>query len=200
MGGNGSGGHRHGSGRPRRHGVARDTRGRIVYPRADLCQCGRQKDKTAKKCMTCYNATRRQLIDKECAVCRTLFRPTHRTTRCCSSRCGLELARQIAYLSRLSPEAKSQTNRQKMHRRRLAGWRAQKGRWRIIGERDGWRCWLCQTDVNPNIIAPDPLSPSVDHVVPLSRGGSDEDSNLRLAHFSCNARRGADLRPSKVAA
>jgi 5-methylcytosine-specific restriction endonuclease McrA len=34
----------------------------------------------------------------------------------------------------------------------------------------------------------------VDHVVPRARGGSDEASNLAVAHQSCNARKGADAK------
>lgn len=34
----------------------------------------------------------------------------------------------------------------------------------------------------------DPLE--ADHITPVSRGGSDEFSNLRPAHRSCNRRRG----------
>ena len=35
----------------------------------------------------------------------------------------------------------------------------------------------------------DPLSPSLDHVVPRSRGGDDAMGNLRTAHMICNAYR-----------
>lgn len=60
-----------------------------------------------------------------------------------------------------------------------------------IYERDEWRCWLCDGAVNPELRWPDPRSASLDHVVPLSRGGADDESNLRLAHLDCNAARGA---------
>lgn len=32
----------------------------------------------------------------------------------------------------------------------------------------------------------DPWAPTVDHVVPLSEGGSDDRGNYRAAHFRCN--------------
>lgn len=36
-----------------------------------------------------------------------------------------------------------------------------------------------------------PLAPSVDHVIPVSRGGDPYDpANLRPCHYGCNARRG----------
>jgi 5-methylcytosine-specific restriction endonuclease McrA len=31
----------------------------------------------------------------------------------------------------------------------------------------------------------------LDHIVPLSRGGTHEPSNVQLAHYGCNSKRGA---------
>jgi 5-methylcytosine-specific restriction endonuclease McrA len=45
------------------------------------------------------------------------------------------------------------------------------------------RCWLCDEPGDDR----DPLE--VDHVVPKAQGGTDERSNLRAAHRSCNRRR-----------
>lgn len=56
-----------------------------------------------------------------------------------------------------------------------------------IYERDGWRCHLCNELVDP---CADPNSkwyPTLDHLVPRSRGGSDDALNLRTAHRYCNA-------------
>jgi hypothetical protein len=66
------------------------------------------------------------------------------------------------------------------------------GRWKGIGERDSWSCWLCGGDVDQSLGGTTKRgAPTIDHVVPLALGGSDRDENLRLAHFSCNSRRGA---------
>jgi 5-methylcytosine-specific restriction endonuclease McrA len=46
-------------------------------------------------------------------------------------------------------------------------------------------CWLCGLPFR------DPRDPMVcDHYVPTSLGGTDDPSNLRAAHASCNNRRG----------
>ena len=34
---------------------------------------------------------------------------------------------------------------------------------------------------------------TIDHVVPKSKGGSDNDSNLKIAHDFCNRKKGDDL-------
>lgn len=60
-----------------------------------------------------------------------------------------------------------------------------------LGRRDGWRCHLCRKRVRRHFVAPDPRSPTFDHLVPVSAGGDDSPGNLRLAHFGCNSRRGA---------
>jgi 5-methylcytosine-specific restriction endonuclease McrA len=36
---------------------------------------------------------------------------------------------------------------------------------------------------------PDPLSPSLDHVVPLARGGEHTYGNVRTACLGCNVRK-----------
>lgn len=59
-----------------------------------------------------------------------------------------------------------------------------------IFERDGWRCQICDGEIDPLLQHPDPLSASVDHIVPLARGGEHTRSNVRCAHLVCNNRRG----------
>ena len=67
----------------------------------------------------------------------------------------------------------SRKNRQKLYRR------------------DGFVCQLCHTPVDMELPCTDSWSATLDHIIPYSRGGSDSESNLRLAHRSCNSRRGA---------
>ena len=57
---------------------------------------------------------------------------------------------------------------------------------RDIFDRDGWVCWLCEEPVDPSISRRDRLGATIDHVVPLSKGGADDPVNLRLAHRHCN--------------
>lgn len=59
-----------------------------------------------------------------------------------------------------------------------------------IRERDGNRCHLCSKAV-PNKAWPHPLSASLDHVIPLSRGGIHDPDNVKLAHLRCNVEKGA---------
>jgi hypothetical protein len=61
-----------------------------------------------------------------------------------------------------------------------------------VGERDGWRCWLCDEPVDQDMSVNDPRGPSVDSLTTPKRGkakgGVPEE---RLAHRACNTRKGA---------
>jgi 5-methylcytosine-specific restriction endonuclease McrA len=56
-----------------------------------------------------------------------------------------------------------------------------------VFERDGWICGICGKKVNPRLKYPDPRSASLDHIVPLNKGGDHVWSNVQLAHFGCNS-------------
>lgn len=48
-------------------------------------------------------------------------------------------------------------------------------------------CAICGRPVNFDLRFPDPWSPTVDHITPLSKGGNPADiANMQLAHLQCN--------------
>lgn len=48
-------------------------------------------------------------------------------------------------------------------------------------------CGICGKPVDFSFKYPHPLSPTVDHIIPVARGGHPSDlSNLQLAHRCCN--------------
>lgn len=55
--------------------------------------------------------------------------------------------------------------------------------------RDNGLCQLCQEPVLLTVQHPDPKSLSIDHIVPLSKGGVHAFYNLQLAHLSCNVKK-----------
>lgn len=61
-----------------------------------------------------------------------------------------------------------------------------------IYERDGWVCQICHKKVNRRLKYPNPLSPSLDHIVPLAQGGAHSSQNAQLAHWICNVRTGVN--------
>ncbi len=60
-------------------------------------------------------------------------------------------------------------------------------------------CALCGGIVDKTLKAPDPMSASIDHIIPVSRGGHPSDmSNLQLTHRVCNRRKGTKIITDKV--
>lgn len=89
------------------------------------------------------------------------------------------------------------TGRTEHHRRndhvrraRIAGVVSEKFDVTEVFERDGWVCGICSLPVEQDVKWPDPMSPSLDHVVPLSRGGDHTKANTRCSHLICNVRLG----------
>jgi 5-methylcytosine-specific restriction endonuclease McrA len=53
----------------------------------------------------------------------------------------------------------------------------------------GRGCWLCGKEIREDQMV------TLDHVRPRAKGGSHSLANLRLAHRSCNSRRGTKWMP-----
>ena len=48
-------------------------------------------------------------------------------------------------------------------------------------------CAICGQPVDMSLRYPHPMARSIDHIVPINRGGHPSDlSNLQLAHWTCN--------------
>lgn len=59
-----------------------------------------------------------------------------------------------------------------------------------ICERDKWICQICNKKIDKNVEYPNLKVASLDHIIPVSKGGSSDISNLRLTHYICNISRG----------
>ena len=59
-----------------------------------------------------------------------------------------------------------------------------------IYEHDDWICQICGKPVKQGVNGKHPLQPSLDHIIPLSKGGTHTPDNLRCTHLKCNIERG----------
>lgn len=87
-----------------------------------------------------------------------------------------------------NPKKLSDLNR---HRRaRIAGATVEVFASQEIYERDKWRCGICGEWVNSQLVFPTPRSASLDHIIPITKGGGHSRANTQLAHLVCNMRKG----------
>lgn len=60
-----------------------------------------------------------------------------------------------------------------------------------IFERDNWICGICGRKINKRLKWPNPHAKSIDHIVPITKGGADRATNVQAAHVRCNIGKGA---------
>ena len=64
-----------------------------------------------------------------------------------------------------------------------------------VAEADGWRCWLCDEVVDPEMSVNDDRGPSIDSMTTKSKakgkGAESIFGSERLAHRGCNTKKGA---------
>jgi len=58
-----------------------------------------------------------------------------------------------------------------------------------VFNRDGWVCGICAEPVDPELSWPNPLSASLDHIVPMVHGGPHLLSNVQCSHLACNVKK-----------
>lgn len=57
--------------------------------------------------------------------------------------------------------------------------------------RDGWVCQLCGEPIDESLSWPHRHAASVDHIIPISKGGGDVFANVQASHLTCNISKGA---------
>lgn len=127
-------------------------------------------------------------IQRTCEHCDAPFQSPVIEQRFCSTACSSAWLR--ATYGGVDLDRLREARRRQSALRRAAGYRPEVGRWRRICERDAWVCWICEAPIDWQLDPPHPWSGTVDHLLPLTCGGSDDDTNVRAAHLRCNSARG----------
>lgn len=199
----------------RRHDALSDRRCRIcgkqlteyqvIYGHSDCCSrvCGWLAHRSFKGTL------------RTCEICGDEFEPRAAAQRTCGGACGREAQlRTVAGMERAfeckacgtsivvtgcfggnQPQyctgctAERERDRSRRRRRACSGPEAEEIRDRDVFQRDGWVCQLCGGPVNPRLRWPDPLSKSLDHIIPLKHGGAHRWENVQLAHLRCNIKK-----------
>lgn len=56
-----------------------------------------------------------------------------------------------------------------------------------------WICYLCHKPIDKDLRLPNKQAATIDHVIPLSRGGEHVWDNVRPAHAHCNYKKADKL-------
>lgn len=112
----------------------------------------------------------------DCADCGQLIAVRH------SSVVGVKICRKCRV-------ARNRTiNSRKNHERRSAGVLTVSVD--DLARRDGSRCNLCNKQIDMSLPGSHKFGPTIDHLLPVSMGGTNDAANLALAHRTCNTIRG----------
>ena len=61
-------------------------------------------------------------------------------------------------------------------------------------------CGICGKPVDKSLKYGDPMAPTIDHIIPIAKGGHPSDiENLQLAHWTCNRQKADKLFKNKEA-
>lgn len=58
-------------------------------------------------------------------------------------------------------------------------------RW-VVFEAAGWKCCICRGEVDQELRLPNPMAATLEHILPLSQGGTHTWDNVDLSHAKCN--------------
>lgn len=67
---------------------------------------------------------------------------------------------------------------------------------KILFELHNWMCWVCKEPINRRLRLPNYYAATVEHIVPLSKGGEHVWSNVAVSHAICNFNKG-DSQPGE---
>ena len=82
-------------------------------------------------------------------------------------------------------------NRSQLRRARFYGVGYEKFSITEIFKRDNWKCGICSEPIDKTLKWPNLGSISLDHIIPLSKGGNHSKANTQASHLGCNIRKGS---------
>ncbi len=107
---------------------------------------------------------------------RTRYVRLYCSNKCCKMACEKRYNQANGYYHRIKARVHSSVGCERFHPNE-------------VFERDGWRCQICRKPVDKTKKHPHPKAPTIDHIVPVSKGGKHSMSNVQCAHSRCNSLR-----------
>lgn len=150
----------------------------VICDRKLCVSCRKRKTNTYAKARRRLQTASERDIFKECCICSSTFNGWQRRldVKTCSDACQ----------SRLEKTKKKTRKRRRRAKKAELESDGIPDKW--IFERASWQCQYCGIDVKPcdgvDFGALDMAT--IDHVIPLSKGGDDTEANKACACFECN--------------
>lgn len=160
----------------------------LARPTCEQCGCP-CNDGAARFCS--YQCGKRWRGARPCELCGVVVATAKAHGKCRCSKC------KAAAKTATNRRQKQKYGRNHRQRARHHGVRYVPVPVSTIYERDGWRCQICRRmckkcfAVNKKNGRPHPRSPTIDHIKSMADGGHHEPSNLQLACFECNTKKGS---------
>jgi 5-methylcytosine-specific restriction endonuclease McrA len=136
---------------------------------------------------TSAERNRKPTVELSCDYCGRTYE-SNRTDR---AHCGDPRCRAKWHSKRMGPYVQAR-------RAAKAGVAAESFAAAEIFERDAHRCWICGDEALIEVPKTHPLRATLEHVVPLSRGGAHTRANVRCAHLICNLQKGDRVLPERL--
>lgn len=143
--------------------------GRARYLKGCRCETCR-----AANTVACGDRVGRKATARPCAICGTAFTSRIPHEVLCSDACRRVRKREHDQFRRALRRTASVSRVNPLD----------------IYERDGWRCHICHRPILRDKAWPHPRSRSIDHLIPLTRGGNHEPANVKAACLRCNLSKG----------
>jgi len=166
----------------------------LENPRRKTCP-GECEQERLRKLRREYRERKKTGRSRECSICGGAIPSRPGAGLTCSEECGRirdrerkreyyhrhrDEYRERARAWRKTEAGRAHSAREYNKRRRLLEGAVQVPWLRSeIAERDGWECYLCGSEIEPDDL-------NIDHVKPLSLGGDDAPWNVAATHAACN--------------
>jgi len=142
----------------------------------------------SEKCSAAVVGPPQKRPELPCLKCGKMFWPKN-TTRVsfCSRECSAEHMKSFGRKRARVNDSQTRESEQRRRRARRAAIKAgERFKRTEIFERDRYRCQICLGPCDPKARFPQPLTATIDHIVPLTSGGDHTKANCQTAHFVCN--------------
>lgn len=121
----------------------------------------------------------------KCKECSKWFATTNYRRKYCSTNCSV----------RFEDRKKETMRRKRIKKNGRVDWEISIER---LIKRDKGVCYLCKTQVNINVDTNDDYYPSIDHVIPIAKGGTHTWNNVKLAHRICNSYKSDEIKNENI--